>query len=260
MIGAAALAATSALRSGAGYVTAACPAGERPVLATKVTSAMTLGLPETPDGTVAHSALDVLSPRLETFDCLALGPGLGRHPETRQFVLDLVPLISLPAVIDADALVALGSDPERIRGKPIPPVLTPHPGELAALLSTSKQQVLRDRESIARETARRLQVVLLLKGHRTIITDGTRLQINSTGNPGMATAGSGDVLTGILAGILAQGYEPYEAAVLAAWVHGRAGDRVAARLGQTGLISEDLVGEIPFAFAEADGPHLPGRR
>ncbi|MBN8904297.1 MAG: NAD(P)H-hydrate dehydratase, partial [Rhodospirillales bacterium] len=155
-------------------------------------------------------------------------------------------------VVDADGLNALAPFPDDFRTRPTPLVLTPHPGEFARLAGVPTHDVVTHREELAVRFAARAGVVLLLKGTQTVVSDGRRLYRNSTGNPGMATGGSGDVLTGVVAALLAQGLAPFDAAMLAAWVHGRAGDLAAAALGQTGLTAADLPDALPAAFRELE--------
>ena len=154
--------------------------------------------------------------------------------------------------VDADGLNALSPFTEEFQNRTCPLVLTPHPGEFCRLSCKSMAEVHADREFVAAEFAARFGVVLLLKGAGTIVTDGRKLYRNSTGNPGMATGGSGDVLTGVIAALLGQKLPPFEAATLGAWVHGRAGDLAAASLGQIGLIAADLPEYLPYAFQELE--------
>ncbi|GEA18530.1 MAG: ADP-dependent NAD(P)H-hydrate dehydratase / NAD(P)H-hydrate epimerase [Moorella sp. (in: firmicutes)] len=246
LTGAITLAAAAALRAGAGLVTAAVPQGVHTILEMKTTEVMTCSLPETPGGYLSREALDPILERLAQCDVLALGPGLSRDPATMELVKELLPRLKVPAVVDADALNALATDTSILTGDHGPLVLTPHPGEMARLVGTTAARVQEDRLEIARKYAREWQVVLVLKGARTIIAwpDG-QAYINPTGNPGMATAGSGDVLTGIIAGLMAQGLEPGVAAALGAFLHGAAGDEARASLGQYALLAGDLLNFLP---------------
>jgi NAD(P)H-hydrate epimerase len=254
MTGAITLAATAALRAGAGLVTAAVPRGVQSILAMKTTEVMTCPLPETATGSLSREALEPVTERLAQCDVLAFGPGLSRDPATVELVKGLLPRLQVPAVIDADALNALASDTGILAGKHGPLVLTPHPGEMARLAATTAARIQEDRLEVARKYAREWQVVLLLKGARTVIAwpDG-RTFINPTGNPGMATAGSGDVLTGIIAGLLAQGLEPGVAAVVGAYLHGAAGDAAAATKGQHALLAGDLLEYLPGVLRDLEG-------
>ena len=249
LTGAITMTATAALKSGAGLVTAAVPRGVQGILAVKTTEVMTQPLPETPNGTLSRDALDPLLERVAASDVLALGPGLSRDPATVDLVKELLPRLEIPAVVDADALNALATDTGVLEGEHGPLVLTPHPGEMARLLGTTTAKIQEDRLEMATQYARKWQVVLLLKGARTVIAlpDG-QVYINPTGNPGMATAGSGDVLTGIIAGLIGQGLEPGVAAALGAYLHGAAGDLAAEQRGQYSLMAGDLLEFLPLAL------------
>ncbi|MDN5345460.1 MAG: ADP-dependent NAD(P)H-hydrate dehydratase / NAD(P)H-hydrate epimerase [Clostridia bacterium] len=255
LTGAITLAATAALRAGAGLVTAAVPRGLQGILEMKTTEVMTCPLPETPGGSLSRDALDPILERLAGgCNVLALGPGLSRDPATMELVKELLPRLQGPAVVDADALNALATDTSILTGDHAPLVLTPHPGEMARLLGTTAARVQEDRLEVARKYAREWQAVLLLKGARTIIAwpDG-QAYINPTGNPGMATAGSGDVLTGIVAGLMAQGLEPGVAAALGAYWHGAAGDAAARQKGQYSLLAGDIIDFLGVAFGVTAG-------
>ncbi len=233
MPGAAILAASAALRGGAGLVRMALPASLRVPLACAVPCATTVGREPAAlrDAVAAASAVVV-------------GPGLGDTRATRALVARTLRARGVPVVLDADALNVLAPmrAPFATRG---PVVLTPHPGEAARLLGTTVAEVQRDRLGALRALCRRSRSVVVLKGARTLVGDGARWFENRTGNPGLATGGSGDVLAGLLGALLAQGMTPFDAAVLAVHVHGAAGDRVAAALGEAGLIASDL----PLAIA-----------
>jgi len=249
MVGAAALAAHGALRSGAGLVTIAIAESVEPVLAAKTSSAMTLPLPAANANCIAAAALAPALRATESADCVGVGPGLGRHPETLQFLSGLLQDLNKPLVLDADGL-NLVSDGLHQELKACPPskILTPHPGEMSRLLDTTIQEVQNDRKAAALEAARNYGAVVVLKGAGTVVTDGRRVHINATGNPGMATGGAGDVLTGILCALVGQGLEPLDAARLGAHVHGLAGDLAAAVLGQVSLTASDLVEYLPAAY------------
>ncbi|AOQ25151.1 Bifunctional NAD(P)H-hydrate repair enzyme Nnr [Moorella thermoacetica] len=249
LTGAITLAATAALKAGAGLVTAAVPRGVQGILAMKTTEVMTLSLPETPAGALSRDALDPLLERLAEVDVLAIGPGLSRDPATVDLVKELLPRVQVPAVVDADALNALATDTRVLTGDHGPLVLTPHPGEMARLLGTTAAKIQEDRLEIAAKYAREWQAVLLLKGARTVIAwpDG-QVYINPTGNPGMATAGSGDVLTGIIAGLAGQRLKPGVAAALGAYLHGAAGDEAARQRGQRAMMAGDLLDFLPYVL------------
>jgi len=252
--GAITLTARAALRAGAGLVTAAVPRGCQPVVAAGAPEIMTWGLPETAGGSLGRSALDPLLERLENFSVLAIGPGLGRDPETVELVKSLLPRASIPLVVDADALNALATDTGILSQPHGPMVLTPHPGEMGRLIGCPAAKIQEDRLNIARRYAQEWRCVLLLKGARTVVAcpDGGAY-INPTGNPGMATGGSGDVLTGIIAGLIAQGMSLDKAAAIGAYLHGAAGDLAAEELGQEALIARDILHFLPRAFKSLGG-------
>jgi hydroxyethylthiazole kinase-like uncharacterized protein yjeF len=182
------------------------------------------------------------------FDAFALGPGIGRAPETVRAALRLAEELPAPTVIDADGLYALGGHTDVLQRSHGVRLLTPHPGEMARLVDDSIPSVQSDRTGVAVRFAAEHRVLLALKGAGTVVTDGERVYLNPTGNPGMATGGTGDVLTGLAAGLLCQGLEPFEALQLAVFVHGLAGDLAARRLGQLSMTAEDLLDCTPEAF------------
>ncbi|HSC57761.1 MAG TPA: NAD(P)H-hydrate dehydratase [Nitrospira sp.] len=248
--GAAALAARAALRVGTGLVTVGIPSSVNDVLEAKLLEAMTLPLPETKARTLARSGLDRVLAFMRARTAIAIGPGLSTHPETVELIQSLMKHLDRPAVLDADALNALASRASLLTECKIPPILTPHPGEMARLeVEATPQSVNADRLGTARRFARERGVFLVLKGARTVIArpDGL-LAICPTGNPGMATAGTGDVLTGMVVGLLAQGVPAWEAACAATYLHGAAGDLAAQQLGQAGTLAGDLIAHIPHAL------------
>ena len=189
---------------------------------------------------------------------LALGPGLGRTPGTTEFVARLYREVKQPMVVDADALFALAERKELLREAAGPRILTPHPGEFARLTGTKPTSDDRSRTQAAGELASAsgipsAPIVLVLKGHHTVITNGTEFALNQTGNPGMATGGTGDVLTGVITALLCQGLAPFDAARLGVHLHGRAGDLAVRMLGQVSLIASDLIDYLPAAFLVAPG-------
>ena len=240
MSGAAALAGCSALRGGAGLVTVAVPQGVVPVIAAIEPSYLTVPLPEDEEGRIASAALPVILKRGEKADVVAIGPGWGQSADLRQLAAALYTELGQPVVVDADALNALARRPDLLNRHGGPRVLTPHPGEFARLTNSDTKSVQSRREELAREFAAQHQVVLVLKGRHTIITDGQTLHVNPTGNSGMATGGTGDVLTGLIAALIAQKLSPVDAARTGAYLHGLAGDLAAAELSEPGLIASDL--------------------
>jgi len=249
--GAAALTATAAARSGVGLVTVGCPASLNDVLEAQCTEVMTAPLPETPESGLARAALEPIVELAEGRDVVALGPGVGRDQETQALVREVAARVSAPMVIDADGLNAFASSPGALRDRPGATILTPHPGEAARLLGSRADAINADRVGAARELARLTGAVVLLKGAGTVVANPEgRAIINPTGGPNLATGGSGDVLTGLVAALLAQQLQPMEAAGLAAYLHGRAGDRVARRQGEAGLMAGELAEEMPGAMQE----------
>jgi NAD(P)H-hydrate epimerase len=251
MAGAIALAGMATLRSGAGLVRLAVASDCLATLAAYEPSYMTAELPADRAGHISLRSLERIEELAASATVVACGPGLGRSGGLTHLVATLYERVERPLVLDADGLNALAqsgtlaSQPRRLSA---PRVLTPHPAEFARLISASTGDVQARREELAQRFAADHGIVLILKGHRSVITDGRRTAINATGNPGMATGGTGDVLTGIVTGLLCQGLSPYDAARLAAYVHGLAGDLAASELGQTSLIASDLLRFLPAAF------------
>lgn len=245
MAGAISMAGLAALRSGAGRVTLAVPDVCLDVVASFEPSYMTLPLLSDDAGRISREALQAVIPWLERVDCVACGPGLGRSTGLDQFVADLLESCHCPLVLDADALNALA--PWKADRHPTSVhILTPHPGEFRRLLG--QQDAQQASRASAIRFARAHSLILLLKGHRSFITNGQTHFENRTGNPGMATGGSGDILTGVVTGLVGQGLNPLDATRLGAHVHGLAGDIAAAEVGQVALIASDLLDGLPEAF------------
>jgi NAD(P)H-hydrate epimerase len=256
MTGAAALTADTALLAGAGKVILGAPASLHDVLEAKLTEVMTRPLPEVRrHRCLARRALGDVLRLLDGTDCLALGPGLGRHRETAALVRELLPRAGVPVVLDADGLNALAGEP-RCLEVPAPLVLTPHAGEFARLSGCRPERVASEPLAVAGEFAQRHGLTLVLKGAPTVVAlaDG-RVATNPTGNPGMATAGAGDVLTGLIAGLIAQGVEPRRAACLGAFLHGRAGDLARDRRGVWGMKASDISQAVPEAMLATHRAH-----
>ena len=253
--GAAILAARAAVRAGAGLVTVAVP---EPILQTVdlgSIESMTLGLPAGRSGSITRDAVERVLEAAQGKAVLALGPGLGQQPETAEAIRRIVLEVPLPVVMDADALNAFAGRAADLMPRSQDTVLTPHPGELARLLGISTAEVQADRVAVARRAAAITDTLVVLKGSLTLVAspDGD-VWINSTGNPGMATGGTGDVLTGLIAGLLAQheafAFDLEDAVLLAVYLHGLAGDLAAASLGEQALAAGDLLDFLPAAFAE----------
>lgn len=254
LVGAAAMAGEAALRAGAGLATIGCPRSVYPILAAKVTCPTTWPLPETEAESISESAIGPVLERVAAeMDAVAIGPGLGRHEATRRFVRMFVERCPVPFVCDADAIVAIADDIHALERTRSTGILTPHAGEMARFIGTSAADVQRHRDELARAFAARWRHVLVLKGQGTLVAEGARLWRCPTGNPGMATGGTGDVLTGTILALLGRGFPPYEAARLGTFVHGRAGDLARDRLGETGLIATDVIDALPHAFKELAG-------
>jgi NAD(P)H-hydrate epimerase len=254
LTGAAALCAQGALRAGAGLVTLAIPASLNDLMEVKLTEVMTRPLPETAERTLGLAALPALEELAAGSDAIAIGPGLSRSPETQQLVRRLSSRLRRPAVMDADALNALAEDPRPLESEHAPFLLTPHPGELARFFGATPADIQADRIGRAEAAAARFGSVVLLKGACSVIAAvGERVHINPTGNPGMASGGAGDVLTGIAAALLAQGLSAFDAARLGAYLHGLAGDLAAGESGEIGMIAGDLLPALPRAIRALRG-------
>jgi hydroxyethylthiazole kinase-like uncharacterized protein yjeF len=252
--GAAHLAGLGALRSGAGLVTVATPHSCVSIVAALASEYMTEGLAETGDGGVAGEAVDALLALKQ--DVIACGPGLGRSADTRAFVRALVERSPVPLVLDADAVLAFAEDPGQLVGRDERHIIiTPHPGEMAQLLGRTIEDVQANRVEVASEFAATHQVYVVLKGHRTVIaTPSGLVSINPTGNPGMATGGTGDVLTGMLAAWLAQLLDADAACRLGVFLHGAAGDLAAAHEGRVSMIAGDVLNHIGPALEQLMQP------
>lgn len=218
------------------------------VMAMKLTEVMTRPLPETPARTLSLDAERGIEDLLAWGDVLAIGPGLSRHEETAELIRRVVARSTRPMVIDADGLNAFAGRSAALMSRAAETVITPHAGELSLLIDRSTEEIQADRIGIGRHVAQTYGVTVVLKGAGTVVADPTgRVSVNPTGNPGMATAGSGDVLTGTIAGLLAQGLQPFDAAVLGVYLHGLAGDLAVEVLGRAGLIAGDLIDCLPMA-------------
>lgn len=247
MAGAAALAGMACLRGGAGLVFIACPEPVASLIASFEPSYQTLILPADSEGRLTPAALESLR-RHRSVDAMAIGPGLAQSDGLAELVAGLLTSIDAPMVIDADGLNLLARDVSLLARRPAPTVLTPHVGEFSSLTRAPIESIQARREEAAVAFARDRRVVVVLKGPGTIVTDGTRVFVNTTGNPGMATGGSGDVLTGLTTALLGQGMAPLDAAILAVHAHGMAGDLARDELGEISLCARDLVDHLPAAL------------
>ena len=247
--GAAAMTATSAMRAGAGLVTLGIPVSLNPVVETQVMEAMTDPLPETVQGILGEASFNRIMDLLSDKKCLAIGPGIGTAPETKTLFKQLLQENTKPVVIDADGLNILAGHTEILKDLDTPIVLTPHPGEMARLIRTTAADVQKDRIKCVRNFAEKFNVHVVLKGAGTVVAhpDG-RVFINPTGNPGMASGGMGDVLTGVIAGFIAQGHSPELAAHAGVYLHGAAADSLAKNKGPFGYLATDVMNTLPEAI------------
>lgn len=247
--GAAAMAGKAALKMGAGLVTAGVPKSCLPIVARSMMELMTEPLPETDKGTLSVEALPEILRLLKDKDALMLGPGISTQESTKELVLSLVPRIKIPAVLDADALNILASKPDVLKSLSKQAVVTPHPGEFARLLRLSTKEVLDRRLELVPRFAKKFEVYVVLKGYRTLTsTPEGKTFINPTGNPGMATAGSGDVLSGMIASMIIQEKNILDAILAAVYVHGLSGDIGAARRGEKSLTAGNMIAYLPAAI------------
>ena len=238
--GAASLAAMGALRSGAGLVYLGVPESIYAIEAVKLTEPVVFPLPDE-DGMLGAAALAKISELLPQMDAVLIGPGLGQSGGTLAALKAVLREFHGPVVVDADGINLLAKHKFLLRGRTAPTILTPHDGEFMRLAG----ELDTDRRCAAEKMARELGCIMVLKGHETLITDGKCTYRNTTGNPGMAVGGSGDVLAGIVVSLLGQGIEPIKAAAAAVWLHGAAGDHCAEKLGQYGMLPSDMLEELP---------------
>ena len=252
LTGAAALCSNAALRSGAGLVTLGIPASLNSIMSRKLTEVMTISLAETKEGTLSLKAeVDILK-KIKTSDVVVLGPGLSQYPETQKLINRIILKIEKPMVMDADALNAISKNTGALKKIKSRFAVTPHPGEMSRLINKSMEYVKNNRLIVAKKFSHDYNAVVVLKGAGTVVAapDG-KYYINTTGNPGMATAGSGDVLTGIIAGLLGQRLNMFNAARLGVYIHGLAGDLAAKDKGEIGLIAGDILEKIPYAIRKS---------
>jgi NAD(P)H-hydrate epimerase len=250
--GAPALSAKAALRSGAGLVRVAAPASIQPIVAALDPCYTTVELPEDRQGQISESAIPQILKQADENDVIAFGPGVGTGRGAEHVLLTLLAINDLPLVIDADGLnvlAALKGPGNWLRHKRASVILTPHPGEMKRLWGgLFRESLPSDRIEQAVRLAQHADCIVVLKGAGTVVTDGRCVYVNTTGNPGMATAGAGDVLTGVIAALWGQGLAPLDAAVLGVYAHGLAGDRAAEAFGQIGLIATDIIDNLRLAL------------
>jgi hydroxyethylthiazole kinase-like uncharacterized protein yjeF len=247
--GAAALAGQAALKCGAGLVHLGIPASLNDILEAKLTEVITKPLEETEVRSLSSEGFDRIIELAGKAKCVALGPGLGRHPDTQKLVRKLLMRLDLPVVLDADGINAIAGSPDILRKRKWPTVITPHPGELGRLIGESPATINADRVEYARRYAKEWDVVLLLKGAPTVTAHPVGFAcINSTGNAGLASGGTGDVLTGAIASFITQGCDPLHSAVAGAYFHGLAADEASSEIGEIGLSAEDVLEFLPYVI------------
>jgi NAD(P)H-hydrate epimerase len=249
MSGAAALAGRSALRAGAGLVRVAVPKSVLPIVASIEPSFTTICLPEDSAGRISAKAISIILDAVNENDALAFGPGIGTSGALRSVLEALIEQEKLRLVVDADGLNNLSKIKDWPTESKAEVILTPHPGEMKRTWSALfREQLPAERSEQAGQLAHRTGTIVVLKGAGTVVSDGRKVYVNKTGNPGMATAGSGDVLTGVITALIGQGLSNFDAAVLGVYIHGLAGDIAAEKIGQTSLMATDIVESLPEAF------------
>lgn len=246
--GAPVLAALAAMKTGAGAVVLCVPESIHGLLVRKLTDVILLSCAETPAGTLALKAFSSIETKLAWADVVVLGPGLSRHDETDDLVRKLVAGIPCPLVLDADGLNAMSGETSILKRRKPPAILTPHTGELARLVGGESATLDRLRVEAARDSAHALGSIVVLKGAPTVTAEKGRTVINATGNPGMATIGAGDVLSGIIAGLVGQHLSPFDAAYAGVFLHGKAGDLAAKEFGERSVLATDILSHIPNAL------------
>jgi hydroxyethylthiazole kinase-like uncharacterized protein yjeF len=231
---------------GAGLVTLGIPKSLNPIMEMKLTEVMTEPLPETPRQTLSLKAFDSILRLCENKRAVVIGPGIGTVKDTQALVLKLVKALKLPLILDADGLTALSTQPKSLPSTNRSLVLTPHPGEMARLLQSTPKEVQEDRIGISRNFAQTRHLYLVLKGHRTLIaTPQGEIFINPTGNPGMASGGTGDVLTGMIGGLMCQGMDILPSLQASVFLHGLAGDKMASEKGEKSVVATDIIQSLP---------------
>ncbi len=259
MTGAAYLCCQAGLLSGAGLVTLAIPKSLNSIMERKLTEVMTLALPETKENSLSKAAYNKIRSFSKKCDCLIIGPGLSQNKQTQSLIRSLVKNLDMPMVIDADGLNAIKGNSKILRTtclsgrqayhQPRKTIITPHPGEMARLTALKPSFINSNKKNVAKKFASEYNVTTVLKGHRTVVASpGRKFYLNKTGNPGMASGGCGDVLTGIIGAFLACGMDPFKAARLGVYIHGLSGDIAAKNKGEISLKATDLLEYLPQAF------------
>lgn len=253
MTGAASLAALAALRTGAGVVTLGVPEAVYPVVARRNIEVMTQPFASTPFGSFSLKGKQQILKELSNQDVFLMGPGLSKNSETQALVRWLTEQTSMPLVLDADGLNAFAGYEKRLSSLSNRSVLTPHPGEFKRIFGGKLDSSSGCRQRRASEAARKWKLTIVLKGSGTVVADSNQVYVNQTGNPGMATAGTGDVLAGIIAGLIAQGFSLWDASCFSVYLHGLAGDLAAKKLGEASLIAGDILEFLPQAIKKVRG-------
>jgi NAD(P)H-hydrate epimerase len=249
MTGAAFLTSEAALRSGAGIVVLGIPQSLNSIMEVKLTEVMTLPLAETENQSLKEDAEETILKLIKKFSVLGIGPGISRQLETQRLVRKIIEKSTIPLVVDADAIYALGEDPAILKKIEAPLVITPHPGEMAKLTNKDINYILDNQLNITREVAQEYGIIVVLKGARTIIANKEgEIYINIGDNSGMATGGSGDVLTGIISSLIAQGANNLSAAIAGVYIHSLAGNLARNIKGERGMIAGDILSQVPQAF------------
>ncbi|HZX11813.1 MAG TPA: NAD(P)H-hydrate dehydratase, partial [Acidobacteriota bacterium] len=224
-----------------------------PIVARSMMELMTEPLAETSEWTLSEKALDQVKILLKGKDAVLIGPGISTHDSTSRLIMSLMPSIDVPAILDADALNILSSNPEALKSMSSPVVITPHPGEFARMTHTSTKEVVEKKLDLAPEFSKKYGVYLVLKGYRTIVaTPDGKIFINPTGNPGMATGGSGDVLSGMIASLIMQGGDFLESVLASVYVHGLSGDIAVKERGEKSLLAGDIINFLPKAIMDME--------
>ncbi|MCL5409048.1 MAG: NAD(P)H-hydrate dehydratase [Candidatus Omnitrophica bacterium] len=249
LTGAVCLSAESALRAGCGLVTIGIPESLSNIIEIKTTEPMSRNLPETKKHTIGLKAVNICKEFMENnADGLLIGPGMSTETDTKKFFKKFYPQITKPIIADADALKILSENLSLLKNHENNIIITPHPGEMSSLTGLKISEIQKNREITAKEFAKKFSVIVVLKGYKTIVTDGEKIYINQTGNPGMATAGSGDVISGIIAGFIVQGFSAWDSACMGTYIHGLAGDMAENKYGEYSLIASDIIEFIHSAI------------
>jgi len=248
MIGAAYLSSIAALRSGSGLVYNIVPKSLYEIFSIKLIESIIIPVEDNNTGHFILNSLNEVEETIQNKDVLAIGPGIGVDDERIEFIQNILINYNGPIVLDADGINCLAQDPTILLKRKGPTIITPHPGEMSRLLNINIQKIQENRVKYSKNISNKYNIITVLKGANTVVTNGKDIYINPTGNPGMATAGSGDVLTGIIASFIGQGIVPYKAAILGVYLHGLAGDLAKADKGEYGLIARDILENIPYAL------------